>query len=79
MTSDTFTLSVSDVDNRVSKVFDIEVVPVDDVIPRVRDNLKPHLIVSEGSEAVISPSVLAATDDDTDDASLVFLIVKQPK
>ncbi|WAR22721.1 FREM1-like protein [Mya arenaria] len=79
VTSDTFTLSVSDVDNRVSKVFNIEVVPVDDVIPRVRDNLKPHLIVSEGSEAVILPTVLAATDGHTEEAALVFLLVKQPK
>ena len=65
--------------NRVSKVFDIEIVPIDDEAPRVQRNLRPNMIVSEGDEAVISTNVLAATDDDTDDGSLVFLIVKQPK
>ena len=65
--------------NRVSKVFDIEIVPIDDEAPRVQGNLRPNMIVSEGDEAVISTNVLAATDDDTDDGSLVFLIVKQPK
>ena len=65
--------------NRVSKVFDIEIVPIDDEAPRVQGNLRPNMIVSEGDEAIISTNVLAATDDDTDDGSLVFLIVKQPK
>lgn len=60
-------------------MFEIEVVPVDDVAPKVKQNLKPHLIVSEGSEAIISSNVLSATDEDTDDGTLVFLIVKQPK
>ncbi|KAH3695332.1 FRAS1-related extracellular matrix protein 1-like [Dreissena polymorpha] len=79
VTSDFFTLSVSDGDNRVSKVCDIEVVPVDDVAPRVKDDLRTHLIVSEGSQTVITSNVLAATDDKTDDLGLMFLIVKQPK
>lgn len=74
-----FTLSVSDSVNRESKVFYIEIVPIDDVAPKVRENLRPHLIVSEGSVAVIGPNVLAATDEDTDEATLVFLVVKQPK
>ena len=76
---DSFTVTVTDGVNRVSKVFDIEIVPVDDEAPRVQGNLRPNMIVSEGNEAVISTYVLAATDDDTDDGSLVFLVVKQPK
>lgn len=79
VTSDVFTLSLSDGENRVSKVFEVEIVPVDDVAPKVKENLKPHLIVSEGSEAVISSNVLSASDEDTDEGTLVFLIVKQPK
>ena len=77
--SDSFTLSVFDGNNRVSKVFNIEIVPIDDEAPRVQDNLRANLIVSEGSIAVISSVVLAATDEDTDDGKLIFLIVKQPK
>jgi len=79
VTSDLFTLSISDGDNRESKVFNIEIVPIDDTAPKVRDNLRPHLIVSEGSVAVINSNVLAATDEDTDESTLVFLVVKQPK
>ena len=76
---DTLTISVSDGNNRVAKAIDIDIVPVDDESPRVRSGLRPHLIVSEGSEVVISSKMLAATDEDTGDDSLVFLIVKQPK
>jgi hypothetical protein len=63
----------------VSKVFQVEIILVDDEAPKVKENLKPHLIVSEGSEAVINSNVLSATDEDTDEGTLVFLIVKQPK
>lgn len=79
VTSDVFTLSVFDGANRISKVFDVTIVPVDDVAPKVKENLKPYLIVSEGSVAIISSSVLSATDEDTEEENLVFLIVKQPK
>ena len=79
MLLDSFTVTVTDGENRVSKVFDIEIVPIDDEAPKVQGNLRPNMIVSEGDEAVISSNVLAATDEDTDDGSLVFLIVKQPK
>ncbi|XP_060082236.1 FRAS1-related extracellular matrix protein 1-like [Ylistrum balloti] len=78
-TQDTFTLTLTDSVNRVTKVFSVEIVPLDDQAPQLRDNLRPRLIVSEGSEVVISPQVLSATDDDTNDQELVFLIVKQPK
>ena len=45
----------------------------------MQGNLRSNLIVSEGDEVVITSNVLAATDEDTDDGSLVFLVVKQPK
>lgn len=76
---DTFTVTVFDGVNRVSKVFTIEIIPIDDEAPRVQGNLRSNMIVSEGDEAVITSNVLAATDEDTDDGTLVFLIVKQPK
>ncbi|KAL4235762.1 FRAS1-related extracellular matrix protein 1 [Mactra antiquata] len=79
VTKDIFTLSLYDGENRVSKVLEIEIVPIDDVAPRVRENLKPHLIVSEGSKAIINSNVLSATDEDTEEGTLVFLVVKPPK
>lgn len=76
---DTFVLSLTDGVHKVSKLITIDIVPVDDEAPRIHDNLSPYLIVSEGGEAIITTSILAAKDEDTDDDSLIFLVVKQPK
>lgn len=79
MVLDTFTLTLSDGTNRATKVMAVDIVPLDDESPQLGKNLRPRLIVSEGSEALITSSVLSATDVDTDDKNLVFLIIKQPK
>lgn len=63
----------------MTKVITIDIVPVDDQAPQLYDNLHAHLIVSEGGEAVITKSILAARDEDTDDELLTFLVVKQPR
>ncbi|ESO92424.1 hypothetical protein LOTGIDRAFT_233175 [Lottia gigantea] len=76
---DTFTLKLTDGVNQATKVISVDIVPIDDKTPRLQKNLRPYLIVSEGSEALLTPHILAATDDDTDDESLVFLIVRQPR
>ncbi|XP_050400427.2 FRAS1-related extracellular matrix protein 1 [Patella vulgata] len=76
---DTFTLTLTDGVNQATKVITVDIVPIDDKTPRLQKNLRPYLIVSEGSEALLTPHILAATDDDTDDESLVFLIVRQPR
>nr|KAG5697393.1 hypothetical protein BaRGS_008819 [Batillaria attramentaria] len=76
---DTFTLALSDGLNQETKVISVEIVPIDDQTPRLSQDLRPLLIVSEGDEAIITPRILSATDEDTDDESLVFLIVKQPR
>lgn len=76
---DTFTLTLSDGLNQATKVMSVDIVPLDDETPQLGKNLRPRLIVSEGSEALITSAVLSATDVDTDDKNLVFLIIKQPK
>ena len=76
---DTFTLTVTDGQNQASKVISIDIVPIDDQNPQLGSNLRPFLIVSEGGESALTSRILAATDEDTDDESLVFLIVRQPK
>ncbi|GFO18835.1 fras1-related extracellular matrix protein 1 [Plakobranchus ocellatus] len=76
---DTFTLTLLDGKNQATKELTIEIVPIDDQTPTLSKNLRPQLIVSEGEEATISTRILAATDEDTDDGSLVFLIVRQPR
>lgn len=79
MLLDTFTLTLSDGTNRVSKIISVEIVPIDDQVPQISDSLRPHLIVAEGDEQVITSTILSATDEDTTDDMLVFLIVRQPK
>ncbi|XP_067678275.1 FRAS1-related extracellular matrix protein 1-like [Haliotis asinina] len=76
---DTFTLSVSDGLNSATKVISIDIVPIDDETPQMTNNLRPFLIVSEGGDAIVTQRTLSATDADTDESSLVFLIVRQPK
>ena len=72
-------MSLTDGTNRVSRVFSVEIITIDDQAPTLRSNLHPRLIVPEGNQVDILPNVLAATDDDTDDENLMFLIIKQPK
>uniref|UniRef100_A0A0L8GW04 Cadherin domain-containing protein n=3 Tax=Octopus bimaculoides TaxID=37653 RepID=A0A0L8GW04_OCTBM len=76
---DSFSLTLTDGIHQVTKDINIDIVPIDDQAPRLRDGLKPHLIVSEGNDAVVTSSVLSAKDDDTDEELLTFLIVKQPR
>ncbi|GAB1607075.1 FRAS1-related extracellular matrix protein 1-like, partial, partial [Argonauta hians] len=79
VTMDIFSLTLTDGIHQVTKDINIDIVPIDDQAPRLRDGLKPHLIVSEGNDAVVTSSVLSAKDDDTDEELLTFLIVKQPR
>ncbi|CAL1546388.1 unnamed protein product [Lymnaea stagnalis] len=65
--------------NQATKVLSIQIVPIDDKTPTLSKNLRPQLIVSEGEEAAITTRIVAATDGDTNDDSLIFLIVKQPR
>ncbi|PVD22707.1 hypothetical protein C0Q70_15963 [Pomacea canaliculata] len=76
---DTFTLALTDGLNQETKVISVEIVPIDDQTPQLSQDLRPLLIVSEGDEAAITPRILSATDEDTDDEALIFLIVKQPR
>ncbi|KAK6989823.1 FRAS1-related extracellular matrix protein 1-like isoform X1 [Biomphalaria glabrata] len=76
---DTFTLALTDGMNQATKVLSIQVVPVADKTPTLSKNLRPQLIVSEGEEATITTRIVAATDGDSNNDKLVFLIVKQPR
>ncbi|XP_059163073.1 FRAS1-related extracellular matrix protein 1-like [Physella acuta] len=76
---DTFTLALTDGMNQATKVITITIVPIDDKTPTLSKNLRPQLIVSEGEETSITTRIVAASDGNTNDESLVFLIVKQPR
>lgn len=52
---------------------------MNDEIPRLVAGLKPVLSCDEGQETVISSDYLSATDADSENSSLLFLIARQPK
>lgn len=52
--------------------------PVNDEVPVVAAGLKPVLNCEEGQEIVITAEYIYATDADSDNTSLSFLIARQP-
>ncbi|XP_068090887.1 FRAS1-related extracellular matrix protein 1 isoform X2 [Hyperolius riggenbachi] len=57
----------------------IQVTPVNDEPPIMRDNLLHTLDCLEGEEVVISADYVYAVDADSDDMKLMFLIARQPR
>lgn len=55
-----------------------QVTPINDEIPVLVAGLKPVLSCSEGEEVVITAEYIYATDADSDNSSLAFLIARQP-
>jgi len=56
----------------------LQVVPVNDEVPVMVAGLKPVLSCAEGQEVVITAEYITATDADSDNSSLAFLIARQP-
>lgn len=56
----------------------LQVTPVNDEIPVMVAGLKPVLMCAEGQEIIITAEYIYATDADSDNSSLVFLIARQP-
>lgn len=52
---------------------------MNDEPPVLKADLIPVMHCSEGGEATISPDYIFATDADSDDLKLLFLIVRQPQ
>lgn len=53
--------------------------PINDELPVVGPGLKPVLSCPEGQEILITAEFLYATDADTANSSLLFLIARQPR
>ncbi|XP_070711353.1 FRAS1-related extracellular matrix protein 1a [Pempheris klunzingeri] len=70
--------SATDGTNSVSFVLQVKVVPVNDEVPVLVAGLKPVLSCAEGQEVVITAEYIYATDADSDNSSLAFLIARQP-
>ncbi|XP_066298099.1 FRAS1-related extracellular matrix protein 1-like isoform X1 [Branchiostoma lanceolatum] len=78
VTRDRFSLKVSDGVNSVTLEVPVEVHAVNDEAPVMLDGLRQHLTVPEGETVVLTPEVLSATDTDTDDDQLTFIVVQPP-
>lgn len=59
--------------------FHLKVNPINDEIPVLVAGLKAVLSCDEGQEAVITSEFLCATDADSDNSSLAFLVARQPR
>nr|XP_039265536.1 FRAS1-related extracellular matrix protein 2-like [Styela clava] len=81
-TSDVFDLEVSDGMHTIPIKVKVDVEPIDDEIPTLALPLKGELNfkinVKERGMVVITPEVLSATDSDTNDLALTFLITSLP-
>ena len=62
-----------------TKIVPISITLVNDNIPEVGIDLVTQLEVEEGGYVVISSDNLSATDDDTDDLLLIFVLVRSPQ
>ncbi|CAL8326972.1 unnamed protein product [Lota lota] len=75
---DLLDLTATDGTNTVDFALQVQVRPVNDEVPVVAAGLKAVLGCVEGREAVITVEYLYATDADSDDGSLTYLIARQP-
>ncbi|ELU06436.1 hypothetical protein CAPTEDRAFT_228288 [Capitella teleta] len=77
-TRDSFGLSVSDRMHKFSRLVPIAIKLHVNQGPRPREGLLRHLRVDEGGHSLITAANIGATDNDTDDALLRFLVIKSP-
>ncbi|XP_071370696.1 FRAS1-related extracellular matrix protein 1a, partial [Centroberyx affinis] len=77
-TEDDIEFTATDGTNSVSFVLQVKVMPVNDEIPVLVAGLKPVLGCAEGQEVVITAEYIYATDADSDNSSLAYLIARQP-
>ncbi|XP_034470969.1 FRAS1-related extracellular matrix protein 1a isoform X1 [Hippoglossus hippoglossus] len=75
---DTIELSATDGSNSVSFILQVKVKPINDEVPVLVAGLKPVLNCAEGQEITITAEYIFASDADSDNGSLGFLIARQP-
>ncbi|XP_013821355.2 PREDICTED: FRAS1-related extracellular matrix protein 1 isoform X1 [Capra hircus] len=76
---DDILLQVTDGTNTAEYVLHVEVFPVNDEPPVLKVDLIPMMHCSEGEEVVITSEYIFATDVDSDDLKLMFVIVGEPQ
>ncbi|KAM8960071.1 FRAS1-related extracellular matrix protein 1 [Pelodytes ibericus] len=60
-------------------ILKIQVSPVNDEPPVMKENLLPTIFCPEGEDVTISAEYIYATDADSDDLKLIFMIARQPR
>ncbi|XP_030018419.1 FRAS1-related extracellular matrix protein 1a isoform X2 [Sphaeramia orbicularis] len=75
---DNIELTATDGTNSVNFVLQVKVTPINDEVPVLAPGLKTLLQCAEGQEIVITAEYIYATDADSDNSSLAFLIARQP-
>ncbi len=75
-TEDSFILMLSDGFNQVRRTVSIDVRLVNDHKPKALRNLRKDISVRESGHVVITSANLAATDNDTDDQLLTFILLR---
>ncbi|XP_053888402.1 FRAS1-related extracellular matrix protein 1 isoform X1 [Malaclemys terrapin pileata] len=64
--------------NSLEFVLQVKVLPVNDEPPIMKDGLIPLIQCPEGEEVVITSEYIYATDADSDDMKLTFMLARQP-
>ncbi|XP_054457205.1 FRAS1-related extracellular matrix protein 1a isoform X2 [Anoplopoma fimbria] len=75
---DNIEFTATDGTNSVSFFLQVKVLPINDEVPVLVAGLNPVLSCAEGQEIVITAEYIYATDADSDNSSLAFLIARQP-
>ncbi|XP_060887337.1 FRAS1-related extracellular matrix protein 1a [Labrus mixtus] len=75
---DNLHFTASDGTNSVSFVLQVKVMPINDEVPVLLPGLKLVLSCAEGQQVVITAEYIYATDADSDNSSLAFMIARQP-
>ncbi|CAL1281073.1 unnamed protein product [Larinioides sclopetarius] len=76
---DSFKVGVNDGLHFVSGDVLVSIEPVDDEKPLWKKDLQPQISVTEGGKVLLTSEVLAATDVDTDDTLLYFILTESPQ
>ncbi|KAM8803175.1 FRAS1-related extracellular matrix protein 1 isoform 2-T2 [Rhynchonycteris naso] len=76
---DDILLEVTDGTNSVEFILHVEVFPINDELPIIKPDLNPRMHCSEGGEVAITSEYIFATDADSDDLKLKFMISQEPQ
>ncbi|XP_074388808.1 FRAS1-related extracellular matrix protein 1 isoform X2 [Zonotrichia albicollis] len=76
--TDEIFFAASDGTHFVEFILQVKVLPVNDELPVMQTGLAPVLPCLEGEEVVLSSEYIYATDVDSNDMELVFLLARQP-